>query len=252
MLGRLRSSLRFTRCNTPVAPSGEAPGAVEYEVLKDHIKHQFTEGQVAKARWFFSGSIKLTQYFSGKDLANATKLPEVCMVGRSNVGKSSLINSLLKEKATQVSKTPGRTQSITVLELRNAINVVDLPGYGYAQVGKEAKKKLHKLILDYIKGPTDIKLICLLFDCRRGVQEGDIDLMNSLDDSRRPYLIILTKADKVGSRELDDRVRDLEEIVRRHPMCYPEILATSSLHSYGLDRLKSMIVSACVGNEAAN
>jgi len=124
-----------------------------------------------------------------------------------------------------------------------------MPGYGYAQVSKKEKKRLHVLIEAYVKSRSYevLRLICVLIDCRRGLSLEDIDLMKFLDDSFHPFMIVLTKIDKMEDpTKVKDMLKDLEEKVQTHPFCYPEVLTTSTLNhsNFGIERLRSLIASA--------
>eukprot|EP01126_Amoeba_proteus_P001580 TRINITY_DN10470_c0_g1_i7.p1 TRINITY_DN10470_c0_g1~~TRINITY_DN10470_c0_g1_i7.p1 ORF type:complete len:172 (-),score=26.89 TRINITY_DN10470_c0_g1_i7:124-639(-) len=145
---------------------------------------------------------------------------------------------------TVVSKTPGRTQAIGILTIGGKYCLVDMPGYGYAKVNDKDKIRLQNLIISYLKGPTLIKLVCLLVDSRRGIQEGEKEVMKTLDELVRPYMVLLTKSDKLSATALNSMKGVCEEIISSHPMCYPEILPTSSSVGLGLDRLQTFLFQA--------
>jgi len=216
---------------------------------KEVHKQQFSPGNMDRCNRIFLGSgIESRQIFDVKELATLTQdVPEICLVGKSNVGKSSLINSLLGggQQVAYVSKTPGRTQSIHLVRIKNMVHLVDMPGYGYAQVSKKQKKNLHVLIEEYVKSRTNeiLKLVCVLIDSRRGFSDEDIQLMTYLDDSVHPFLVVLTKIDKMEPAKLTTLIKDLEEKVQAHPYCFPEIVLTSSnAHAnLGIDRLRTLI-----------
>jgi len=227
-------------------------------------KQVFTPGQYDRANWLFAGEVVTRQVFEPTEVMptrpvrparQVTKevegeLPEVCLVGKSNVGKSSLINSLLGSKSgnqiAYVSKTPGRTQSINFLKVRNLFHLVDMPGYGFAQVSRKHKRRLNVLIESYVKARTytTLKLVCVLIDCRRGLSDEDTQLMSFLDDTYHPFIIVLTKIDKLEPSKLTDMLKDLEEKAQSHPYCYPEVLVTSVVAALGLDRLRALIATA--------
>jgi len=173
-------------------------------------------------------------------------LPEICLVGKSNVGKSSLINSLLGGRPlARVSKTPGRTQAVHFYRVRDKMHLVDLPGFGYASVSRDQKKKMKNLLISYINNRplAVLRMICVLVDCRHGIKDDELDLFKSLDNTSRPYMMVLTKGDKVSPTELLKLQTTLEETVApRFGGCYPEVLLTSSLTQYGVDRLRALLV----------
>jgi len=212
-------------------------------------KQQFSAGNVDRCNKIFLGpGIESRQLFDVKELETLEQdVPEICLVGKSNVGKSSLINSLLGggQQVAYVSKTPGRTQSIHLVRIKNMLHLVDMPGYGYAQVSKKQKKNLHVLIEEYVKSRTNeiLRLVCVLIDARRGFSDEDIQLMTYLDDSVHPFVVVLTKIDKMEPAKLTTLIRDLEEKVQAHPFCYPEIVVTSSAAhaNLGIDRLRTLI-----------
>ncbi|MCY4065501.1 MAG: ribosome biogenesis GTP-binding protein YihA/YsxC, partial [Rhodospirillaceae bacterium] len=130
-------------------------------------------------------------------------LPEVAFAGRSNVGKSSLINALTNRKAlARTSNTPGRTQQINFFDLGGRLCLVDLPGYGYARASKDKVRRWNALIRDYLRGRASLRRVCLLIDARRGLTPGDREIMGLLDASAVSYQIVLTKSDKLHESEL--------------------------------------------------
>jgi GTP-binding protein len=221
-------------------------------VTKEYEKQHFSPGNIERSNKIFLGpGIESRQIFDPKELETLTQdVPEICLVGKSNVGKSSLINSLLGggQQIAYVSKTPGRTQSIHLIRIKNMLHLVDMPGYGYAQVSKKQKKKLHVLIEEYVKSRTNeiLKLVCVLIDSRRGLSDEDIQLMTHLDDSVHPFVVVLTKIDKMDPAKLTLVIKELEEKVQTHPYCFPEIVLTSSAAhaNLGIDRLRTLISCA--------
>jgi len=218
-------------------------------VTKEVEKQLFNPGIIDRCNKIFKGpGSESRQIFDIKELESVPEeIPEICLVGKSNVGKSSLINSLLGggQQVAYVSKTPGRTQSIHLIKIKNMLHMVDMPGYGYAQVSKKQKKKLNVLIEEYIKMRSSdvLKLVCVLIDSRRGFSDEDVQLMTYLDDSLHPFMIVLTKIDKMEPAKLTLLVKELEEKVQAHPFCFPEIVLTSSsAHTHlGIERLRTLI-----------
>jgi GTP-binding protein len=168
-------------------------------------------------------------------------MPEVAFAGRSNVGKSSLINALVgKKDCARISKFPGRTQQINFFTLKDKISLADLPGYGYAAVSKKTRKSWDRLILDYLTGRPNLRRIFLLVDSRRGIKENDEEIMKILDDSAVTYQIVLAKIDKVG--DLATMKERLESQMANHTAAYPFIMSTSSEKFLGINEMRAEIM----------
>lgn len=168
-------------------------------------------------------------------------IPEVAFIGRSNVGKSSLINAVVGvDGIARVSKTPGRTQQINFFNLNDCAILADLPGYGFASVSKKMRKQWDGLILDYLLGRQQLRRAFLLIDSRRGLMSTDIEVMKILDDSAVSYQIILTKIDVCKSPEkVHEKVsRESEKFIA----VYPEIIDTSSDKNIGIKNVRQAIM----------
>lgn len=168
---------------------------------------------------------------------------EIAFAGRSNVGKSSLINALTNQNTlAKTSNTPGRTQQLNYFDLGDGqLYLVDMPGYGYAKVSKEQKKEWNELIRDYLRGRPTLRCVMLLVDSRHGLKDSDIELMKMLDESAVSYRIILTKTDKVKSQELEKRINAISATLKEHAAAFPEPAQTSSNKGYGLEELRATI-----------
>ncbi len=172
---------------------------------------------------------------------------EVAFAGRSNVGKSSLINALTGRKAlARVSVTPGRTRELNFFSLGKdgALYLVDMPGYGYAKAPKGQVKGWNRLIEDYLKGRQELRRLFLLVDSRHGLKETDRATMALMDEAAVSYQVVLTKADKPKSEELAKVMEKVAAELAKHPAAYPEILVTSSREGHGLSELRAA-VAAC-------
>jgi GTP-binding protein len=170
-------------------------------------------------------------------------LPEFAFVGRSNVGKSSLLNALTHRKQlARTSNTPGRTQQLNFFTLAGFFTLVDLPGYGYNQAGKGKAKLWTRLTQDYLKGRPTLARAFLLVDARHGLKPNDTEFAKLLDTSAVSYQFVLTKADKVPGEERAERLSALTAAARQHPAAYPEVLLTSSETGEGIDDLRAAIL----------
>ncbi len=176
---------------------------------------------------------------SFNQIPNNLHVPEVAFVGRSNVGKSSLINALVGKTCARVSRQPGRTQQINFFSLNNKIMLVDLPGYGYAAVSKKTRELWDRIILDYLKFSPNIKRIFLLIDSRREIKTFDMDVANLLDKLGLVYQIVLTKIDKISN--LDEIISLKKDFIISHSAAYPRLICTSSNKNIGLNDLRSEI-----------
>jgi GTP-binding protein len=173
-----------------------------------------------------------------------SELPEIAFAGRSNVGKSSLINALTRQTSlARTSRTPGRTQQINFFRLGYDLTLVDLPGFGYARVSKEKIGDWTRLIHDYLKGRSTLRRLCLLIDSRHGLKPGDRALMKELDEDAVVYQIVLTKTDRIGAHELEKRLAETAAELSRHPAAHPLILPTSARDNLGIAELRAELAS---------
>ncbi len=167
-------------------------------------------------------------------------LPEVAFAGRSNVGKSSLINALTGRKTlARTSNTPGRTRQINFFDLGGRLMLVDLPGYGYARAPKSEIRVWTKLIEDYLKGRVGLRRLCLLIDGRHGLKPVDDELMTLLDTAAVPYRIVLTKCDKVRAAELAQHEEGVRKALSSHPAGLPDAILTSAVKGMGIEALRA-------------
>lgn len=171
-------------------------------------------------------------------------LPEVCFAGRSNVGKSSLINALTNQnKLAKASNTPGRTRELNYFNVSDRIRLVDLPGYGYARASKTDIARWTTLTRTFLLGRAPLRRIFLLIDSRHGLKPGDIEIMDMLDEVAVSYQLVLTKIDKVKTAQLTSVVEKATKAISRRPAAFPFILETSSEKRTGLDVLRAEIAS---------
>lgn len=188
--------------------------------------------------------LEARHYAAVADLAGLPPMgaPEICFAGRSNVGKSTLLNAVLgRRQLARTSSSPGRTQLLHFYAIGDALTLVDLPGYGYARASKVKVRNWTRLVRDYLRGRANLRRVLLLIDARRGFSAGDQDVMHLLDSAAVAYQIVLTKIDELRERELDTQVHDAEEALRVHPAAMPEMLATSARSGRGIDEVRAVL-----------
>jgi GTP-binding protein len=168
--------------------------------------------------------------------------PEIAFAGRSNVGKSSLINALTGRKAlARTSRTPGRTQELNFFDCAGELTLVDMPGYGFAAVGKEKVQAWTRMIKDYLRGRASLARVFVLIDARHGLKEIDRDVLDGLDKAAVSYQIVLTKLDALKASEIGPRLAGTREALAKRPAAYPEVIATSSEKGDGIADLRAAI-----------
>tara|TARA_B100000686_G_C16785672_1_gene975070 strand:+ start:449 stop:1108 length:660 start_codon:yes stop_codon:yes gene_type:complete len=196
--------------------------------------------ELEMGRWLFAQECKFISGATTYELLPVAILPEIAFIGRSNVGKSSLINALTGRRAlARTSNTPGRTQQINFFQLQNALQLVDLPGYGYAQASKIDIKSWTRLIYDYLKGRPTLQRACVLIDGRHGLKDADITVLKELENAAVSYQLILTKCDKVKIEKIKQQIKQIENRISKHVAAYPEIFVTSASKGIGLELLRA-------------
>ena len=202
-----------------------------------------SDAETETGRKLFAGQSEFLKGVVAMDgLPPADRL-EVCFAGRSNVGKSTLINALTGRKAlARTSNTPGRTQEINFFTLSD-IYLVDLPGYGYAKAPVAIVQKWQRLLKAYLQGRATLRRVFLLIDSRHGAKAVDEEIMALLDTAAVTFQVILTKVDKPKGNDIDEAVERLKLVLAKHPAAYPEIILTSSAKSFGLDTLRATIAA---------
>jgi GTP-binding protein len=199
------------------------------------------------ARKLFAGTCDFIWGASAVDNLPDAKLPEVAFVGRSNAGKSSLVNALTGRKTlARVSNTPGRTRQINFFDLGGRIVLADLPGYGYARASRSLADEWQTLIFAYLRGRANLGRVFVLIDARRGTMDTDREAFKLLDQAAVSYVLTLTKIDQLSASERALAEHNLAEESRRHTAAYPEIFSTSALKGLGLDGLKEHIATLAV------
>ncbi len=207
----------------------------------------YEDVEIEKARKLFSGECKFIAAALNSNAVPDEECYEIAFAGRSNVGKSSLVNALTNRKTlARTSQTPGRTRQLIFFELQHNVTklrLVDLPGYGYAKAPKKDIQSWTSLTLKYLKGRPSLRTICLLIDSRRGIGVYDELIMKELDKAAVSWIVILTKADKLTNEEIEKIKDSTSENISKHPAAYPEIIVTSSLKSDGIPMLRAYLAS---------
>jgi GTP-binding protein len=210
-------------------------------------KTEFTEEQIETARVFFAQPVSFMMGAVRMDLMPAPDLPEVAFAGRSNVGKSSLINGLVGQKdLARASSEPGRTREINFFLLAERMRLVDLPGYGFARVSRSIADKFQDLGRAYLRGRPNLKRVYVLIDARHGLKKVDLEALDALDVSAVSYQIVLTKADKIKPHEVDKVVAETLQAIAKRPAAFPRVLATSAEKGDGMPELRAEIVRLCI------
>ena len=203
-----------------------------------------TAEKVEAARKLFAGACDFVWGTGNIASLPPAELPEIAFVGRSNAGKSSLINALTNRKTlARVSHTPGRTREINFFKLGDTLMLADLPGYGYAKASKTLSNQWQELIVAYLRGRASLRRVALLIDARRGVVDSDRTIMDLLDQTAVSYCLVLTKIDKLTAGEADAAIKAAGAIARQHAAAFPEIFSTSAFRKIGLDSLKLQLAA---------
>jgi GTP-binding protein len=206
----------------------------------------FTPADLARGEALFKGPCTFVKGVVKIDGLPQDGRPEVAFAGRSNVGKSSLINALTRRTTlARVSVTPGRTRELNFFTLGKdeELTLVDMPGYGYARAPKSQVKGWTRLIRDYLRGRRELKRVFLLIDARHGVKPNDRETMELMDESAVSYQAVLTKADKPKATELQEVIAKVAEELAKHPAAYPVILATSARTCLGIPELRATVAA---------
>ena len=209
----------------------------------DDLARAEFEAELEAARVLFSRPATFVMGAAKVEQLPDSDLPEVAFAGRSNVGKSSLINGLVGMKAlARASTEPGRTREVNFFDLDGKLRLVDLPGYGWAKASKTTVKKFQNLGRDYLRGRVNLKRVYLLIDSRHGLKSVDTEALDALDLSAVSYQIVLTKADKLKKGEGERMAAATLKAISKRPAAYPEVLLTSSEKGDGLPELRAAIM----------
>ena len=205
-------------------------------------KESFSTEQLAQAEALFRNKAEFVLGVAKLEQLPLDRIPEIAFAGRSNVGKSSIINALTGIKGlAKTSNTPGRTQQLNFFNLANKIHIVDLPGYGYAQAPEARVKQWQQVIFTYLQGRVCLKRVFLLIDSRHGFKKVDLEIMKMLDKAAVTYQIVLTKIDKISDKALSKVLEETTKALIEHAAAYPKVLATSAEKNIGLSPLRAEI-----------
>jgi GTP-binding protein len=200
-------------------------------------------------RLLFAGECQFFYAAQRLDQLPEPGLPEVAFAGRSNVGKSTLVNALTGRKAlARASNTPGRTRQLNFFDLAGRLTLVDMPGYGYAQAAKEVKADWQGLMFEFLRGRPTLRRVVLLLDSRIELKASDLAVMELLDRAAVTYQLVLTKADGVRPGALGRKHAEVLALVRKHPAAFPAVLATSSETGLGMEALRAELADLALSS----
>lgn len=204
-----------------------------------------SEEAIEAARVLFAQPVTFLMGAAKIDQLPPPDLPEIAFAGRSNVGKSSLINGVLKRKGlARASTEPGRTREVNFFVLDERLRLVDLPGYGWAKASRTVVAKFQTLGRSYLRGRPNLKRVFLLIDARHGLKAPDADALDALDTAAVSYQIVLTKADKLKAAEVAAQVERTLAAVSKRPAAFPGVLATSAWNGAGMPELRAEAAEA--------
>ena len=210
-----------------------------FEISKELSKEALEEGR----RLFVGENTFLKGVVAIEGLPSPNRT-EICFAGRSNVGKSSLLNAVTGRKAlARTSNTPGRTQEINFFSIGEKFYLVDLPGYGFAEAPLAVVKKWQNLLKLYLSGRQTLRRAFVLIDARHGIKKVDHEILSALDKSAVTFQIVLTKTDKIKSPDFSTLIKSVSDDLSFHSAAYPEIIITSSNSGLGIPDLRSAIAS---------
>jgi GTP-binding protein len=204
-------------------------------------------GVAESARRLFAGPITFLKSAPELKFLPDPEVPEIAFAGRSNVGKSSLLNALTNRKGlARTSNTPGRTQELNFFDVGEPLQIrlVDMPGYGFAEAPKDLVKRWKRLVNDYLRGRAVLKRVLVLIDSRHGLKSPDVEMMDMLDAAAVGYQLVLTKGDKVKPSALGAIYEGVASEARKHPAAHPAIFTTSSETGSGIAELRTAILEA--------
>ena len=204
---------------------------------------------IEAARKRFAGPVSFLLSAPELRFLPAPDVPEIAVAGRSNVGKSSLLNAITgRNGLARASVTPGRTQELNVFEVGEPtlFRIIDMPGYGFAEAPKDVVRQWKHLVFDYLRGRTVLRRVLVLIDCRHGIKPVDREIMSMLDKAAVSFQVVLTKGDKIKPTELAKVHEAVSAAARIHPAAYPEVIATSAEKGEGIPELRAELSAFAV------
>jgi len=208
------------------------------------LSPQEHEAWIEAGRLLFAGPIAFELGVVDMERLPQADVPEVAFAGRSNVGKSSLINAVTgRSKLARASTEPGRTRELNYFRVNDRLRLVDMPGYGYAKAGKADIKRWTGLVRDYLRGRAALKRVVLLIDARHGLKPHDKEVMDALDTAAVNYQIVLTKADKLKPTEVEAILGETRAAIAKRPAAHPDIIVTSVEKGDGIEQLRAEIAA---------
>jgi GTP-binding protein len=205
----------------------------------------FSEAEIEAARVLFARPVEFLMGATSLDALPPADLPEVAFAGRSNVGKSSLLNALVnRHRLARTSAEPGRTREINFFLLDDRLRLTDLPGYGFAKVSRSSARKFQDLGRAYLRGRPNLKRVYLLIDARHGLKAPDGEALDAPDTAAVSYQIVLTKADKLKAAEAESMTTATVAAIAKRPAAFPRVIATSAEKGHGMAQLRAEIAAA--------
>lgn len=212
------------------------------------MSEDYTDDEIEAGRLLSASPVEFMLSVADMRQLPPADLPEIAFAGRSNVGKSSLVNALLnRKKLAKASNEPGRTRQLNYFNLNEQLYLVDLPGYGYARASKTEIAQWTRLTLSYLQGRPTLKRIFMLIDSRHGVKSTDEEVMDLLDSSAVVYQIVLTKLDKLKKSEQEGLTEKVFTRLKKRPAFHPIVMQTSSVEGLGLPELRAEIARLAAG-----